>query len=150
MSLLALMIVVPTLNRVYAQSQTSATLKGKIYDKTTGETVIGAVVNFESIRKGGSTDINGDYMVDKLPAGKYSVKISCMSYKTIILNDLEIKPGQTTVMDFVMEDNSEQLNEVVVTSVRKMNTELAMIQTTKTANVVMSGISGRQISKSPD
>lgn len=150
MSLLALMIVVPTLNRVYAQSQTSATLKGKIYDKTTGETVIGAVVNFESIRKGGSTDINGDYMVDKLPAGKYSVKISCMSYKTIILTDLEIKPGQTTVMDFVMEDNSEQLNEVIVTSVRKMNTELAMIQTTKTANVVMSGISGRQISKSPD
>lgn len=130
-------------------SQGNNTLKGQIVDKSTGEPVIGASVYFEDLKKGASTDLDGNYKIDGVPAGKHKLKVACITYVTIEVPDVEIKGGANT-FDLVLEEATNLLNEIVVVSVRRMNSELAVIQATKQASVVMSGISSRAISKSQD
>lgn len=124
-------------------------LKGVVVDKTTGEPVIGATIYFKNLKKGASTNLDGNYSIENIPAGTHTMEIACISYKTISLPDMEIKPGKNE-FDIVMEESATQLNEIVVSSVKRMNSEIAMVQATRTASVVMSGVSGRQISRSQD
>lgn len=124
-------------------------LKGTVVDKISGEPVIGATVYFKNLKKGASTDLDGNYFIEQIPSGVHSIEIACISYKTISVPDLEIKTGQN-VFDIAIEESATTLNEIVVSSVKKMNSEIAMVQATKTASVVMSGVSGRQISRSQD
>jgi TonB-dependent receptor len=124
-------------------------LKGVVIDKTTGEPVIGATIYFKNLKKGASTNIDGNYVIENIPAGTHPMEVACISYKTISLPEMEIKPGGNE-FDIVMEESATQLNEIVVSSVKRMNSEIAMVQATRTASVVMSGVSGRQISRSQD
>ncbi|MFA5641312.1 MAG: outer membrane beta-barrel protein [Bacteroidales bacterium] len=124
-------------------------LVGHIIDSNTGETVIGATVYFPDIDKGASTDIEGNYKVENLFVGKYVAQISCIGYKTIIIPDMVVREGKNS-FDVVMEEAVNLLDQIVVTSVKRMNSQIAMVQATKTASVVMSGVSGKQISKSQD
>ncbi|MEN6619020.1 MAG: outer membrane beta-barrel protein [Rikenellaceae bacterium] len=130
-------------------AQTANILKGVILDKATGEPVIGATVYFEKLKKGVSTDLDGAYRMEGIPAGIYKIEVASMTYKTIFVPDLSIKAGSNK-FDIVMEEAENVLNEVVVSSVKKMSSEIAMVQATRTASVVMSGISGKQISRSQD
>jgi len=133
-----------------AEGQSSAsTLEGRVYDKTTGEPVIGATIFFPDIKKGATTDLDGFYIVEKLPVGTYNVEISCISYKTVKIDDLEIKTGKNS-FDLVLEESASFLEEAVVTSVKRMNSEIAIVHATRSAGVVMSGLSSRQITKSQD
>ncbi len=133
-----------------AEGQSSAsTLVGRVYDKATGEPVIGATIFFPDIKKGATTDLDGFYIVEKLPAGVFKTEISCISYKTVKIDDLEIKPGKNS-FDLVLEESASFLEEAVVTSVKRMNSEIAIVQATRSAGVVMSGLSSRQITKSQD
>ncbi len=130
-------------------AQTTNLLKGSVVDKTTGEPIIGATVYFEDLLKGASTDLDGTYKIEGVPSGRHRIQIACMTYKTISIPDLDIVKGSNQ-FDIVMEGSDNVLNAVVVSSVRKMNSQIAMIQTTRSANVVMSGISGREITLSQD
>jgi len=130
-------------------AQTTNILKGIVLSKDSGEPVTGAIIYFEELKKGVSTNVDGSYEIKGIPAGKHRVRIACMTYRTIIVPDMNVKPG-TNEFDIVMEEATNLLNEVVVSSVRRMNSELAMVQATRTASVVMSGISGKQISRTQD
>jgi len=141
-------LILVTPNRADAQASTCV-LEGKVIDKSTGEPIIGATIFFPDIRKGSMTDPNGLYTITHLPVGVLKAEISCISYKKISVNDLEIKEGVNS-FDIVLEESANLLDEVVVTSVKRMNSEIAMVSATRSAGVVMSGMSGRQITKSQD
>ncbi len=141
-------LILFTPNKATAQA-TIGILEGKVIDKSTGEPVIGATIFFPDVRKGSMTDPDGLYSISQLSPGVYKVEISCISYKKISINDLEIKEGGNS-FDIVLEESANLLDEVVVTSVKRMNSEIAMVQATRSAGVVMSGMSGKQITKSQD
>lgn len=126
-----------------------ASLTGQITDKTTGEPIPGAAVIIDLLKKGGAAAGDGVYTIQPINPGTYKVRVSAMSFKTIEIEDVVIKNGKN-VLDIIMEEDANLLNEVVVTSAKKMNSELAVIQAVRKADAVVSGISGRSISKSQD
>lgn len=134
---------------IFAQKKGESYLEGVIYDKSSGEPVIGATVFILKLNKVASTDIDGSYSLTGLNPGQYKVEISCIGYQSIAIEDVVIGIGRN-YLEIVIEESANFLEEVVVTSVRRMNSELAMIQTTRMADVVMSGMSGREITKSQD
>lgn len=93
---------------VFAQT---VQVKGTVKDSK-GEPVIGAAVCLVSDRtKGSVTDVNGAYVI-AIPASAYAnaeLEASCLSYKTVIE-----KVNRRSVLDFVLQDDSQQLDEVVV------------------------------------
>ena len=128
-------------------AQNAALLTGVVIDKKSGEPVIGATIFIESLKKGASTDLEGKYSIAGIPAGTYSARIDCISYLSVIVEEIKISSGVNT-MDVMLEESATLLQEAVVTSAKRMNSDLAIIQAARSAGVVMSGISGRQISKS--
>ncbi len=124
-------------------------VKGRVCDAASGEPVVGATLYFPSLNKGVSADLEGYYTIKDIPLGVHEFKASCIGYTTVVISDLEVTEG-IVKFDLLMEESVGFLEEAVVTSVKRMNSRLAMIQSVKTANVVVSGVSGIEISKSQD
>ncbi len=131
------------------QAQTTNVLKGIVIDKISGEPVIGATIYMEDLKSGTSTDIEGKYELRGISSGKHRIQVACLTYKKILIPDFDVREG-INQFDIVLEESANLLDEVVVTSTKRMGSELAMVQATRTANVVMSGISGRQITLTQD
>ena len=92
----------------------SATLKGVIYDKETGETLPGATVVLVGTYKGTSTDMDGQYEIKDIKAGDYSVKVTFIGYSDQIYNGITLKKGETRTLDSRISFRSNTLNEVII------------------------------------
>ncbi|MDR0686341.1 MAG: carboxypeptidase-like regulatory domain-containing protein [Dysgonamonadaceae bacterium] len=127
----------------------TGTVTGIITDKKSGESIIGAIVLIENTNAGAITDIDGKFVISGITAGKYILKASYLSYQTAEAN-LEVATGQTVEISIAMVEEARMLEEVTVVSVRKMNTELSMLQAQKAALNVVSGVSSQQIARTQD
>ncbi len=132
----------------YVTAQTGE-IRGTIVEKSTGTPITGANVIIESLSTGTITGIDGDYSL-KVPPGKYTVKYSFISYNTVEVTDVNVEAGKSASANVAMEEASLGIDEVVVTAVRKVNSEAQVINAMKSASVVMSGVSSQQITKAQD
>ena len=92
-------------------------IKGKITDKTTGESVPFANVVAErggKLAGGGTTDFDGNYTIKPISPGKYNIKVTFVGYKTILLTDLIVTPDAITFQDLKMASAAEELGVVEV------------------------------------
>ncbi len=131
-------------------AQKTSVIEGTVLDKKTGEAVIGAVILLEPLNKGISTDLDGKFKFEGIPAGKYKIKASYVSYETVELSDIAAISGQVTPVAIALVETPTSLNEVTVTGVRRMNSELSMLHAQKTSLTVVNGVSSQQILKTQD
>ena len=54
----------------------NGTIRGTVYDKSSGEPVLFTNVYVEELETGASTDVNGLYQIGPIPAGTYTVVIT--------------------------------------------------------------------------
>ncbi len=127
----------------------NGSLAGKITDAETKEELIGATVVIQGTTKGAITDFEGNYMLENISPGKYNIVISYISYNQQI-SQVEIVAGQTYKLDVMLKPATIGLDEVVVKKIRRRDTEISLLNTIKTSNVVSNGISAQQISHSQD
>lgn len=101
----------------------SVRITGTVYD-TTGETLIGASVLVKgSANNGTTTDVNGAFSL-MVPESAKKLVVSYIGMET---KEVDIKP----MLKIVLESNTEQLKEVVVTGMQKMDKRLFTGATTK-------------------
>ncbi|MBN1415239.1 MAG: TonB-dependent receptor [Bacteroidales bacterium] len=143
---IVLFIFLNNLGNVIAQS---SGIKGKIEDAATGESLIGATVVMQGTNKGITTDYNGLFALNELQPGSYNLVISYVTYEQQILR-AEVKRGETLELDVKLKPVSVELDEVKVTATRRTDTELSLISSIRASDVVSSGISKQQISRSQD
>ncbi len=94
------------------KGQREASVSGFIMDSRTGESLTGAVVYPREIPSIGITSNAYGYFSLSLPAGKYSLLIQFMGYKTKTIT-VDLKDDMK--LDVEMEEESIALNEVTVT-----------------------------------
>jgi len=70
----------------------SGTIRGTITDAKNKETLIGATVKLTGTQMGAATDINGFFSIAKVPAGKYTLEITYVSYKTETIKNVCVDP----------------------------------------------------------
>ena len=92
------------MNGVLAQTKS---LKGTVKDKL-GESIIGASVLIEGTSQGTITDLDGNYVIENIPAGKNVLVVSYVGYQT---QKLEIN-GRSVIHNINKEEN-KVLDEVV-------------------------------------
>ena len=128
----------------------NGTIRGTITDKNTGETIVGASVIVEGTFTGTAANLDGEFILPNLSPGKMSIRVSFISYETIIIDDVIIEPGGITYLDVSLEEASLSIEGVEVVARRITHTEMSVISAIRAANVVASGISAQQISRSQD
>ena len=97
---------------IIANELLPASLKGKIINKETGETIPGAAIYIPDLKKVAVSDINGNYLFENLPNARLLVKVSYLGFKTILEN---IDFSTTSTRDFLLETSITEFNEVVIT-----------------------------------
>lgn len=129
--------------------QTGA-IKGVVVDKKTKETIIGANVVISGTTIGKSTDLNGEFIIDKLQPGKYTLIISFISYVTAEIKDIKVEANKTSNIKVEIEEKTTSLVGVTVVERKKTDTELSIMSSIKQSSLVVSGVSSQQIAKSQD
>jgi hypothetical protein len=133
-----------------AYAQQTGVLRGTIKDEKTKEDIIGATVLIQGSTKGAATDINGFFDFGKLAAGTYSLKISFVGYQSKVYEGVKVSADQVTELNLTIAEESSTLAEVKVVAQRLTNTEVSVISEIKAAQLVVSGISAAQITKTLD
>lgn len=126
------------------------TISGKVFDKETGEPVLGATILLTGSSVATASGEDGSYLLKNLPANK-SLEIECrfIGY-SVHKETIMLQKEETKNIDFFLVSEDKQLDGVVVTGVRRRNTETAMISNIKNALTVSTGISAAQIVKTSD
>ncbi len=83
------------------------TLSGKVVDEN-GDPLPGVAVLVKGTTKGGTTNFDGEYKIT-LSEGETTLVVSYIGYKT-----QEVSVGNQSIIDFALEVDAEQLDEVVV------------------------------------
>ena len=98
-----------------AVQQKDGSIKGKIIYADSKEPVAGANVMLMGTQLGAATDAEGNYELRKIPAGEYTIEISCVGCQQV--NDkVNILEGKTLELNYELKEASVNLSEVVVTT----------------------------------
>ena len=95
-----------------AKAQENASIKGIISDEK-GEPTLGLTVLLDGTNFGAITDIKGQFSIDGLNPGTYTITISGLGFKAIKAS-ISLKENSTLQFDKTIEEDTQQLEEVVV------------------------------------
>lgn len=99
-----------------AGQQQKFTISGSIKDAKNGEDMIGVVVAIKELPNVAVATNEYGYFSLSLPQGKYTISIQYLGYDNI---SQEINLDKSTKIDFKLKEKSQQIDEVVITSVRE-------------------------------
>ncbi|MBK6730864.1 MAG: carboxypeptidase-like regulatory domain-containing protein [Bacteroidetes bacterium] len=122
-------------------------IRGQITDSKTGETLIGVNVVITGTTTGVATDLDGNYWIDDLEAGTYSISMSYISYSPQIIYDIVLKPGEKTTLNVILAASENELEEVVIQARQVENTANSMLSVQKKSINVQDGISAQEIAR---
>ena len=122
---------------------------GIITDGSNAESLIGATVMVMGTSTGTVTEIDGSYEL-MLEPGNYTLEISFTGYQPQKVTELAVKDGDNTKMDFVLDTETENLVEIVVTAEAKRNSAVNLLLLQQKSISIATGISSDQIKLSPD
>jgi outer membrane receptor protein involved in Fe transport len=110
--------VLITIFGTYIYAGTTGKIAGKIIDKNTGESLLGANIILLGTTLGASADMDGNYFIINIPPGEYQVKASMIGYSSFTIQKVRVSVDQTTKLDFELISESIELTDVVVTAER--------------------------------
>ena len=96
----------------FGYAQEKFTINGILNDQNNGETLLGATIYLKNTSIGSTTNEYGFYSLTA-PKGKYVLVISYLGYK---LKEKEIELSKNIKLNIELEENTGQLDEVVITS----------------------------------
>ncbi len=101
----------------YGQRKTDSNIVGDVKDSKTGEHIPYINITINNTVIGTTTDATGHYYLKNLPTGTYTLKVSGVGYKSVE-KEVVLESGKTIEVNFLTEESSLSLNEVVVSANR--------------------------------
>lgn len=75
----------------------SSWIKGTITDQITGEALVGVSLKLKGSDKKVYTDLQGVFIIENVPPGKYDIDIAYVSYKEVTLKEVSSSSMATTL-----------------------------------------------------
>lgn len=133
---LLLIVLLGTLN-ILAQT---ATIKGFIYNKESGEPVLFTNVFLKGTTYGAPTDVNGFYAISKIPTGNYTLTVTYLGYDSLQI-PVQLLPNQSLTKNLYLQPSSIRINDIVISAERQEMQEEVRTSVVK--------VTPRQIEKMP-
>jgi len=92
-------------------------INGQVRDIDTNEPVSGANVFLSGTNLGGVTDLNGFYMIDRIPVGSYEVIFSHLTYD-MVFDEAELLTQGVLTIDAKMNEGARMLDTLEIVSKR--------------------------------
>jgi hypothetical protein len=100
-----------------AIAQPVQTVRGVVTDRDTNIPLIGVTVIVTGSNPiiGTSTNLDGEFTLTRVPAGRQTLQFSYVGYETLVLREILIGSGRETVLDVGMKETVGSLGDVIVT-----------------------------------
>jgi TonB-linked outer membrane protein, SusC/RagA family len=89
-------------------------VRGRITNET-GLPIANATILVLGAEKGTAANGNGEFVIEGLKAGKYKLEVSAVGFATVI-KDITIKDNEMLSLNIQVRENSDNMQEVVVTA----------------------------------
>jgi len=110
---LALSLLLVTASPLLSQV-TKGKVQGRVTDAATGRPVSGAMVRIQETSLGNITNDEGFYFVNEVLPGLQNVEASMLGYRALVIAGERILAGQTTTLNFELEQTAVELEALVV------------------------------------
>lgn len=124
-------------------------VEGKVTDSKSGNKISGVSISINGDKTIAATNVDGSFVIS-LDAGKYTIKLTSVGYRTKEIAEVEVTANQVTNIDIVLEAASKTENEVIIKSSSRKESTNALIAYQKNTTVVAQVISAEAIRRSPD
>ena len=125
----------------------TGSVKGHILDKTTGEPLVGANILVQNTSLGTAADINGAITINNVPAGKQSLKISYLGFRTLTA-EVTIPEDGVLQQEFRLVPQAIEGQEIVVTA--QASGQNAAINQQLASTNISNVVSSARIEELPD
>ena len=122
----------------------SGKVTGLIMDGEYDEPMAFANVIVKGSTIGTTTDFDGKYSLDLEP-GQYTLTFSFVGYQRIEVSEVLIKSNEVEQVDVTLSTNT--LDEIIITTTVRKNTESAVLDIQKKSAVMLDGLSSQGIKK---
>lgn len=104
---------------LFAQQPTQ-TIRGKVIDTDTKQTLVGATVSLinSDPSVGTTSDEEGTYRLEEVNIGRYEMMISYIGYESQIIPEVLLESGKELILNVELKENATTLDEVTVYSSR--------------------------------
>jgi hypothetical protein len=117
-------------------SQTGS-IKGVVKEKGTNETIIGANVVIDGTTTGTTTDLDGKFEINGLDPGKYTLKITFISYEVKLLEDIVVAANRATEVNTELAQVTQLLQTVdIVARILKEKESILLLEQKKATEIV--------------
>ena len=92
-------------------------IKGKVIDKQSEIPLFGATVELLNTETpiGAITNDNGYYVIENVPVGRQTIRISYIGFETITIPNIVVTTGKDAVIDVNLIEAFDQLDAVIIT-----------------------------------
>lgn len=111
---LFIILLAPLVIAAQTEKGKPGSIKGIITDDETGETLIGATVVIVGTYNAVSSDFIGNYELENIKPGDYSIKFTFIGYADKIYNGISVKAGETVKLDVKMKTSAQAIDEVEI------------------------------------
>ena len=127
----------------------AGSLYGVVKDKTTGETLIGSVVQVKGDRDNiTTTGLDGSFVLKNLPnEGTITLVANYLGYEPV---EVQVDLSSGKAVNLELKPEAQELNEVVVKGFRRNDTDQSAYSMVKNSSQVLNVMSAQAIQISPD
>jgi hypothetical protein len=114
--LVDVLIILLICNSISAQDSTinQGTISGRILDQNTQQPLLGANIFLKEANYVTATDENGNYLIENIPVGSYTLQFSYIGYSPVIEADVIVRPNRITYVNSELKSSIIQSENVIV------------------------------------
>ncbi len=112
--LIPILVLVAMLPLVSVFAGTTGKIAGTVIDAETGEPIIGANVLVVDTYRGGTTDLDGEYIILNVSPGTYTVRYSYLGYNTLELSNVQVSIDRTVTLNVELQSQAIQAEAVTL------------------------------------
>lgn len=131
-----------------AQNESTGTIAGKLSDnEVPGQPLPFANVIIKETNKGTTSDFDGLFSLENIEPGTYTIEFSFIGYETLQIPNIEVVAGKVTEINTGLGASAAALDEVVITTVSRRDSEVALLLEQKKAIQIKESIGAQELAK---
>ena len=131
-----------------AVGQTTGSIVGLLTDKEfNNEPLAFANVIIKGQNTGTTSDFDGLYALEDLPVGTYTIVYSFVGYETVEIENIVVEEDKVTTVNVPMGASAATLEEVVITTTVRKESEVALLLEQKNAVTQKTAIGAQELSR---
>lgn len=130
-----------------AVSAQTGQIKGMVLDSATEEPLIGVNVGIQGTSIGAPSNVDGEFVINRVPVGSYTLIASSIGYKDYSV-EIEVVGGESLELNILLEQETLEGEEVIISA--QAQGQRSAINEQISSNTITNVVSAEKIQEIPD